>query len=150
MTATTLAPMSEAEFGRFREQDLENAAGLWPSPEIARREFDKAFPEGFHTSGHHLLTVRAGGAAAGYAWLKTFERAFGTEAFLMDFAIYPEHRRQGHGLRALRALEDHVRGLGLETFSLSVQDGNAAARALYAKAGFVPTFLRMSKRIGPA
>lgn len=145
---TTLAPMREAEFGRFREQDLANADGLWPSPEAARREFDKAFPEGILTPGQHLLTVHADGVAAGYAWLKTIERPIGTEAFLMDFAIYPEHRRRGHGLRALRALEDYVRDLGLETFSLSVRSSNAAAQALYEKAGFSFTFFRMSKKVG--
>ncbi len=75
------------------------------------------------------------------------ERGSGPEAFLLDFAIYPEHRRLGHAKRALQALEAHVREMGLGTLSLSVQASNTAARALYAQAGFAPTFLRLTKQL---
>jgi ribosomal protein S18 acetylase RimI-like enzyme len=142
--------MSETEFQQFREYGLAHFAELWPSTEIARREFDRALPEGLLTPGQHLLTIAAEGAAVGFAWLKVIERAVGPEAFLLDFAIYPEHRRRGHARRALQALEAYVRDLGLPTLALSVQDHNAAAKALYAQAGFAATFIRMSKTIGAA
>jgi len=68
-------------------------------------------------------------------------------AFVYDFSIVEEQRRKGYGEQALRAVEDKVRELGLDTISLHVFGHNHAARALYEKAGNAVTDLMMSKKL---
>jgi RimJ/RimL family protein N-acetyltransferase len=46
------------------------------------------------------------------------------------------HRRNGHAERVLSALTRWAEGKGVSRLYLNVEEGNAAARALYAKAGF--------------
>lgn len=67
-------------------------------------------------------------------------RAVLDEAELLTIAVHPDARRQGIAARLIR------RGLGDLSFTnvcfLEVAAGNAAARALYARLGFVQTGLR--------
>jgi GNAT superfamily N-acetyltransferase len=46
------------------------------------------------------------------------------------------HRRNGHAQRVLAALARWAEGKGVSRLYLNVEEGNTAARALYAKAGF--------------
>lgn len=59
------------------------------------------------------------------------------EAEVLTIAVAPEHRRSGVGAALL---EFHLATLALQRVSrlfLEVDEGNASARALYAKFGFV-------------
>lgn len=57
---------------------------------------------------------------------------------IQDVFVLPERRRQGIGTQLTDAAEREARSRGSEGISLSVsQDGNAAARTLYAKLGYV-------------
>jgi GNAT superfamily N-acetyltransferase len=57
---------------------------------------------------------------------------------IQDVFVLPERRRQGIASELTRAAEAQARTRGWETISLSVsQDGNQAARRLYAKLGYV-------------
>lgn len=52
--------------------------------------------------------------------------------------VVPDHRRDGVAAALVDALIVHARAAGLLVLTLSVTVGNAAARALYLKAGFQP------------
>jgi GNAT superfamily N-acetyltransferase len=57
---------------------------------------------------------------------------------IQDVFVLPERRRQGIGAQLLDAAEQEARARGCESISLSAsQDGNVAARTLYAKLGYV-------------
>ena len=56
---------------------------------------------------------------------------------MMNLYLDRNHRRQGKGLRLLRRLLDDARAQGCASAQLEVRAGNAAAQALYRKAGFV-------------
>jgi GNAT superfamily N-acetyltransferase len=57
---------------------------------------------------------------------------------IQDVFVLPERRRQGIGAQLTDAAEQEARERGWESISLSVsQDGNVAARSLYAKLGYV-------------
>jgi GNAT superfamily N-acetyltransferase len=57
---------------------------------------------------------------------------------IQDVFVLPEHRRQGIAAQLTHAAEREARVRGWERISLSVsQDGNVAARSLYAKLGYV-------------
>jgi GNAT superfamily N-acetyltransferase len=56
---------------------------------------------------------------------------------IQDVFVVPERRRRGIAARLTRAAEEKARVRGWDAISLSVsQDGNVAARRLYAKLGY--------------
>lgn len=64
-------------------------------------------------------------------------RAFSGEAELLTLAVAPEARRRGQGRALVAAFEaECVRRGAMEAF-LEVSEANDAARALYARAGYV-------------
>jgi [ribosomal protein S18]-alanine N-acetyltransferase len=75
------------------------------------------------------------GAAAG---LLCFQRA-GDEAELYRIAVLPALRGRGRGRWLLERLLAWAREQGLRAVHLEVRAGNAAARRLYARAGFAET-----------
>lgn len=65
-------------------------------------------------------------------------RAVSGEAELLTVAVAPAARRQGTGTRLLAAFLTEARARNAESVFLEVATDNAAARALYAAAGFEP------------
>lgn len=66
----------------------------------------------------------------------------GPEAELLTIAVDPARRREGRGRALLAALLDRLAAEGVEEIFLEVAEPNAAARALYARAGFAERGLR--------
>jgi ribosomal-protein-alanine N-acetyltransferase len=64
-------------------------------------------------------------------------RAVAGEAELLMLATDPLHRRQGLARACLAAFEEEARARGATTAFLEVAEDNAAARALYAAAGWI-------------
>ena len=60
------------------------------------------------------------------------------EGSVTNIATHPDARRRGLGLALTRALIRRGEELGLQSLYLEVRTGNAAAIALYRKAGFEP------------
>jgi ribosomal-protein-alanine N-acetyltransferase len=69
-------------------------------------------------------------------------RAVAGEAELLTLAVAPEARRRGLGLRLISRFFYQARLRQAEEAFLEVAADNAAARALYARAGFVEAGLR--------
>jgi ribosomal-protein-alanine N-acetyltransferase len=82
---------------------------------------------------HHEL-AEAGGelAPVGFALYRTVT----DEAELLTVSVRPEVRRAGLGAGLLAACDAGARAEGAIGMYLEVAEGNAAARALYARAGF--------------
>ena len=59
------------------------------------------------------------------------------QGFIAYMAVEPSHQGQGIGSRLLAAAEDEARRRGLPYMGLMVTEDNAAARALYERAGFL-------------
>lgn len=64
-------------------------------------------------------------------------RVIADEAELLTLAVAPEHRRNGSGGRLVQGFLDEAAARGAASAFLEVAEGNAPARALYARAGFV-------------
>lgn len=83
------------------------------------------------------------GDPVGAAWARLFaadDRGYGFVAPdipELGTALVPSARGRGLGRRMLGALVDAVRASGAPAVSLSVEDGNDRARALYESLGFV-------------
>ena len=63
-------------------------------------------------------------------------RAAGGEAELLTLVVAPARRRAGMARRLLASFEGQARARGAGAAFLEVAEGNAAARALYARAGW--------------
>ncbi len=64
------------------------------------------------------------------------------EGYITNVAVRPEYRRQGVASQLLEVFARFAQGRELAFLSLEVRASNAAARALYAKHGYVQAGLR--------
>lgn len=76
-------------------------------------------------------------------------RVIADEAELLTLACDPDHRRQGVASRLLREVEAAIVGRGARHQFLEVAADNAAACALYAKAGYRQTGRRAGYYLRP-
>lgn len=113
-------------------------SGQWSeadSLEKSKTGHDELLPQGLHTPENYLFTVQdASGCGVGVLWFAIKRKFDKPIAFVFDIDMEPGFQRQGHGLRAFKALEAKVFELGLTGIALHVFGGNHAARALYEKA----------------
>jgi ribosomal protein S18 acetylase RimI-like enzyme len=152
-----LRPMSDAEYAAWAVESViayakdKVTSGAWAETdalEKSRAELNALLPDGRRTRDNFLYSVLAeDGARVGMLWFAIKERAQSRIAYIYNIEIEPESRRRGHAQRALRALEDEVRRLGLAGIALHVFGHNASAQTLYAKVGYVPTNINMYKAV---
>ena len=156
----TLRPMLPAEFDAYmqaRDHDYVRALSVDMSPEAARQkaaaERRRFLPQGLETEGHRLLLAEdAEGQVVGQLWLGLTDPVSGSPAtaWLFHLHVEPTRRRLGFGTAMLAAVESLLRELGMDRLGLSVDDTNAAARALYESAGYAVATRQMSKRLHDA
>jgi len=149
MRADRFASYTRAAVAGYAEDNI--AAGRWDQVgalERARADFEYLLPKGLDTPDNFLFEILEDGAlVVGFAWL-AIERKYGAaSAYLYDIGIHAAHRRKGHGMRAIRALEDFAIGAGATSIGLNVFANNAGAQALYRKLGYTPTNFNMRKRL---
>lgn len=85
-----------------------------------------------------ILRELPGGRAIGFCnyWLVA------DELHILNLAVHPERRKQGHASRLVRHILDTARASQAHVLSLEVRVSNGAARALYEKLGFRQVGLR--------
>ncbi len=151
-----LVPMNETEFQAYLEADIERyaqehvRAGDWqPSEAVqkSRDEHQRLLPDGLATKNHFFFSIedRELGAKVGIIWFAVYDER--SPAFIYDFLIYEEYRRQGYGTQTLAALEAKVKELNVDKIALQVFAHNHIARALYEKTGFEITGIYMTKKL---
>jgi ribosomal protein S18 acetylase RimI-like enzyme len=154
---TTLTPMNLAEFEAFCDRSIPTfagqkvQAGAWSvaeAPLLAHNLFAEMLPQGSATRGQFFFVIRDGaGREIGSLWFAVEKRGGESAGFVYDIEIRPEHRRKGHASRALRALDDKARGLGLIGIGLHVFGHNEGAQALYRSLGYATTDISMFKTL---
>jgi len=92
------------------------------------------------SDGHHLLVaVDEDDHPIGFvSGVETTHPDKGTEMFLYELSVDPEHRNQGVGRALVRALADLARGRGCYGMWVGTEPDNAAALATYRAAGADP------------
>ena len=85
-----------------------------------------------------FLVAERDGKAAGYVGCQTVL----DEGYITNVAVSPDFRRQGIARALIAELIKQAQEKGLAFVTLEVRESNAAARALYAGAGFVPVGTR--------
>lgn len=152
-----IRPLTDAEYVAWKHETIpvyareKVASGAWAESDAmdkARAEFESLLPGGKETKDNYLFAVLgADDAQVGVLWFAAKDRANARIAYIYNIEISPEHQRKGHAERALRALEEEVRRLGLEGIALHVFGHNRGAQALYTKLGYMPTNINMFKAL---
>lgn len=153
-----LLKISESEYRAWLEQVIKDYAqdkidaGTWSPDEaltLSQKEFDELLPDGTASKDQYLFSIHEDklGQNVGVLWIAVLDLRWHKIAFVYDFEIHEQYRRQGYGTQALLALDDKVREMDLDTIDLHVFGHNTAARALYEKVGYVVTNLNMRKRL---
>jgi [ribosomal protein S18]-alanine N-acetyltransferase len=89
--------------------------------------------------GHHLLAAMEDDRAIGFVTgVETTHPDKGTEMFLYELAVHPEHRKQGIGTALVGALAELARSRGCYGMWVSTEPDNVAALATYRAAGATP------------
>lgn len=113
--AAALAPLHEAAFPPGERWDADALAQQLALPGV-----------------YGLAALRGDGAPAGFI----LARVAADEAEVLTLAVVPAVQGQGIGGLLLRAALDHAAAAGAGAMFLEVSPENAAALALYARAGF--------------
>jgi GNAT superfamily N-acetyltransferase len=153
-----LVPMDDAAYARYLETAVRDyaeshvRAGDWTPEEalaLSQKSYDELLPDGLATPDNYLYTVvNDEGTSVGILWLARRKRPTGDVMFIYDIEMDEPQRGKGYGRQTMLALEDKARELGLDTVELHVFGGNATARALYGKVGYVETHVTMRKELG--
>ncbi len=106
------------------------------TPEVAH------YVAGWMREGDAGVMVCHDGVAGGAAWWRTFtgdDRGYGYVADdvpELGLAVLAPYRGRGYARALMASLCARARAEGVPALSLSVEDGNEAARSLYASLGF--------------
>src|SRR5713101_6777869 len=137
-----LLPMTPAEFEAWLAHaaidyaDDKVRAGAWKAEdalERARAEQHNLLPDGLATKDNYLYSIWSDDAPldtpVGVLWMAVppWKPAL---AVVYEFIVFEPYRRRGYGSQALRALENKVRALGLDTIGLHAFGYNHGAIAL--------------------
>lgn len=154
-----LSLMTQEEFEPWLARSIEEYAGekvkngAW-QPEDAlersRQEHSQLLPDGLASKDQYLYTLHdeATGQKVGVLWFAVVHWVGRRSAFVYDIAVDEPQRHKGYGTQAMRALEDKVRALGLDTIGLHVFGHNTIARDLYLKLGYEIADYEMVKKLG--
>ena len=119
----------EADLGWISALERESFSAPWTEAQLGRL---------CRGEGGALFAAFLDGAPAGYAGLETVL----DEAGVTNVCTAPEMRRRGVGRALVEALLREAESRGAAFLTLEVRASNAAARALYAAAGFEDVGLR--------
>lgn len=97
----------------------------------------RSFAEKFAAHGVVLILPGETGPAAFAAFYCNDRQT--KQAYLSMLAVDPACRRQGCGMKMLKAVADYCRSEGMRTLELEVARTNRAAISLYRKMGFSAT-----------
>jgi ribosomal-protein-alanine N-acetyltransferase len=138
--------MTEAELIRVRamaSSDIEAvcwmAASLAQAPHWPRSVYESAIDSQGRVRRIALVAEAAGGRLAGYCVASLVP----PQAELETIAVVAEHQRKGVARRILSLLFAKLKASMVTEVMLEVRASNLAARALYARAGFVESGRRL-------
>jgi len=152
----SLVPMTEDEFAAYLEKTIPKyaaekvRAGYWPENEALERSRDdhqNLLPQGVNTENNYLFRIQIDetGEKIGILWMK--HEAPRKHGFVYDISLDESQHGKGYGKKAMLALEEYAKGLGLESIGLHVFSHNTTAMKLYASLGYEVTSQVMVKKL---
>ncbi|QPZ39916.1 GNAT family N-acetyltransferase [Paramicrobacterium chengjingii] len=146
----SLEPMTEHAFFEYQSASIADYAqellanGLANNMAVAlersTQQLQELLPDGLHSPGEHLWTVRDNTEKVGILWVHSDD----ARSFVYDIEMLATARGHGYGTETLRAAAAHTRDAGLPTLALNVFGSNESARRLYEREGYVVTEIMWS------
>lgn len=116
---------------------------LWTDQSVLADPHVAHYVTGWMRDGDVGVIAESGEVAMGAAWWRTFTSADPGYGYVADdvpelgLAVFAPHRGKGVAKALVTELVHRARAEGVPALSLSVEDGNVAARRLYDGLGFV-------------
>ena len=121
-----------------------------PLPNLAQRYGDFLTSQ-IDRADKVVLVAERGGSVVGYAYAGSEGNDYmvlrGPAGEIYDLVVDPAHRRQGIGSSLLEAALEALATLGAPRAVLFTAARNEVARALFAKSGFRPTMVEMTREL---
>lgn len=146
----SLEPMTEHAFLEYQSASIADyaqdllanglAADMEAALERSMQQQEELLPDGLHSPGEYLWTVRNDAEKIGILWVHSDD----ARSFIYDIEMLPTARGHGYGTETLRAAAAHTRDIGLPTLALNVFGSNERARRLYEREGYVVTEIMWS------
>lgn len=140
-----LLPMSPVDFERFRIISLKHHAEELiaeehfnpdAAAEEAESELRSMLPSGLQTQNNYLYSIIDDEKVVGFLWFLVENTDSVLQAFLCDFYIAPEYRREGRGKTALGHYHALAAKRSCSESVLYVSDANSEAKRLYQRCGY--------------
>lgn len=109
----------------------------------------RAYVEEWGKDGDHAVVAWEDGQPVGVAWVRILPEGFGyisDDIPELTVAVLPEFQGRGIATKLIRRLHKQVHDSGVESVSLSVQEGNPAA-ALFAQSGYIDAGVNEDQRL---
>ncbi len=154
---TTLRPLRDDEYDAWAARaeagyawSIEHEGGVDHDAALAKATTDVAalLSDRLETADHSVFAVEDDARPLGSLWVAERELETGRALFVYALEIDEAFRGQGHGRAAMRLAEDEARRRGLDSVTLNVFGGNAAARGLYRSLGYEETAVFMRRHVG--
>lgn len=130
--------LSDDEFNKFAQRDILDyskdliKSGLSTEEnalEDATKSFNELLPEGKDSKDNYIyMIINSHNDGVGFIWYQKYKEDM---AFICDFLILEEFRKQGYGKKALLLLEKEAKEKGLNKILLNVFKYNKPAFSLY-------------------
>ena len=154
VTVRPARPDDEEAMGRLgamlveEHHEFDRKRFIAPAPELAER-YGQFLASKISQPGMVVLRAERDGERVGYAFGgmegNDFMALRGPAGVLYDLVVDPAHRRQGVGSALMEGALDSLEKLGAPRVLLFTADKNKAAQALFAKTGFRPTMIEMTR-----
>lgn len=151
----TFSPMTESDFQDYIRKSVPGYAydqmlsGNWTAEEAAgkaRAEFQQMLPKGIQTENAFLYRILNGeDNRVGMLFFYIDPTRTRKTAFLIDFFIFPESRKNGYEKEALELFEKTARQLGVEKIELQVFTHKSEEVTFYIETGYKTTSVLFSK-----
>lgn len=149
-----LRPMTSVEYPAYCDYFIDDYSreiaenyghSMYKAIELAEQDLTRCFPNGLESNEHDLLCIELESEVVGYLWhsIKVSDKS----TFIYDFFIFSNHRNNGYGKLAIKALESQLQTIGIEQIKLRVAYQNQRALKLYQEVGFAITGYNMSNKI---
>lgn len=114
----------------------------------ARRDHERALPNGLDTPGQLIFRLLDGSQPVGWLWLAVpYPEGDPSMAWVYAVEVDDVFRGRGYGREAMLLAETEARAQGMRSLGLNVHGSNSIARSLYSSLGYHVTTQQMKKTL---
>jgi GNAT superfamily N-acetyltransferase len=121
----------------FVDDLVESGVALEQAEAHATRSLERMFPDGIPAEGHEVFAVEDEGRVVGALWIGPPPDDAQDVLYVWDITVVETERGKGIGTATMLQAEQEARRRGCRAIALSTREGNAVARHVYGKLGYI-------------